>query len=216
MSEFTCFVAMPFDPGLEFFYFYLKDHLEKRYEEYGVHIVRGDSGAATGSLIGGIKNQIRSADLIIGDVSGSNANVLYELGLAEAYGKEVIFLTSDPDKEVPVNIAYAKRIKYAWGGRASFLDELNTTMDSIVIERPKSLYEEASKFLQDFNSSQNSDFERLSLAEFRQGISGWNDPIPDEGDRIERGKFLFPKIIKATGTKVRQDFLSWLENTESK
>ncbi|MCP4548197.1 MAG: PAS domain S-box protein [bacterium] len=53
---------------------------------------------------------IRNADFVIGDMTGDNPNVMYELGLAHAFGKPVIMISQD--NEIPVNVREYEFIHY--------------------------------------------------------------------------------------------------------
>src|SRR5437879_5137620 len=91
-----CFFVMPFRPELNFVFLYLKAHLEKRHP---ILIERGDHDVLTVALLEKIRSKILSADVVIVDISGRNANVFYELGYAHAFEKPVILLTQDPPEE---------------------------------------------------------------------------------------------------------------------
>jgi hypothetical protein len=120
-----CFVAMPFRPELNFFFLYLKRHLEER---FSLHVERGDAKVLTRPLMDKIREQILRADLIIGDVTGANPNVFYELGLAHASGKPVIFLTQDPPEQAPVDIRPFEFIRYDLGQHEELLARLNNAV----------------------------------------------------------------------------------------
>ena len=92
----TCFVVMPFKPEFRFFYLYLSAHLK---EEYDLDIERGDDRIESRPIAHKVRRQIREADLILGDVTGANPNVLYELGLADAFDKPMFLLTQDEVEE---------------------------------------------------------------------------------------------------------------------
>ena len=92
MRETFCFVVMPFRPELNYFYLYLKKYLE---EKYKIRVERGDSHVLTKELMKKISDQISAAAFLLADISGSNADLFFELGIAHAQGKPVIFLTQD-------------------------------------------------------------------------------------------------------------------------
>lgn len=94
----VCFVIMPFRPELNFFFLYLQHHLE---EVHGLRVRRGDTSVLTKTLMEKIESEIQDADLIIGDISHPNPNVFYELGIARANKKPVIFLTQDEPEKAP-------------------------------------------------------------------------------------------------------------------
>ena len=97
-----CFVAMPFLPEFNYFYLCLQKYLG---EHHQLQVERGDHRILTKPLIDKVREQIRGAHILIADISGANPNVLYEVGLAHAYGKPVLFLTQDPPEQAPVEIA---------------------------------------------------------------------------------------------------------------
>src|SRR5439155_20198182 len=55
------------------------------------------------SILERILTGIRSAELIIADLTGKNANVFYELGLAHTQTKNVLLLTQDAN-DVPFDL----------------------------------------------------------------------------------------------------------------
>jgi hypothetical protein len=61
--------------------------------QLGVTAVRVDEQLYLGSITGQIIEQIRQADLVVAEVSDRNANVMYELGFAEALEKVVLLLS---------------------------------------------------------------------------------------------------------------------------
>ena len=83
-----CFVAMPFLPEFNYFYLFLQKYLG---EHHQLQVERGDHRILTKPLIDKVREQIRGAHILIADISGANPNVLYEVGLAHAYGKPVLF-----------------------------------------------------------------------------------------------------------------------------
>ena len=67
--------------------------------EQGLDVYRADEIISANESIGEkIKSLISKSDLIIADVSGNNANVMYELGFAHAINKPVILLASKVDE----------------------------------------------------------------------------------------------------------------------
>jgi hypothetical protein len=107
-----CFIAMPFRAELNFFFLYLKRYLEER---YALEVERGDAQVLTRPLMEKIRDQINRADLVLGDITGGNPNVFYEIGLAHAAGRPVLFLTQDPPEKVPVDVRQFEFIHYDLG-----------------------------------------------------------------------------------------------------
>jgi hypothetical protein len=92
----TCFVIMPFSdlPGYEV------GHFDRVYEhlikpsciDSGLSVVRGDEVKGTNYIAIDILQRILSSDLVVCDLSGKNANVLYELGLRQAFDRPVVLM----------------------------------------------------------------------------------------------------------------------------
>lgn len=54
----------------------------------------------------------RTAEVIIADVTGSNPNVIYELGLCFGLHRLPFILTQDPANELPFNLRALRYIEY--------------------------------------------------------------------------------------------------------
>jgi hypothetical protein len=85
------FVIMPFAVDFEEVYALLKTTLEAA----GFSVARADDMLSHQSILQDIVRGIWEADLIVADLTGSNPNVYYELGLAHALNKRVILLTQE-------------------------------------------------------------------------------------------------------------------------
>lgn len=112
----TCFVMMPFGEWLDTYY---KDIFVPAIKDAGMEPIRADELFTTGSVIEQIWDQIRRAKVLLADLSGKNANVFYELGLAHAAQKPVVFTTSNLD-DVPFDLRHLRVVVYdlrdpAWG-----------------------------------------------------------------------------------------------------
>jgi hypothetical protein len=112
----TCFVMMPFGQWLDQYY---KDIFIPAIKEAGMEPVRADELFSTGSVIEQIWDQIKRAKVLLADLTGKNANVFYELGLAHAATKPVVFTTANLD-DVPFDLRHLRVVTYdirdpAWG-----------------------------------------------------------------------------------------------------
>ena len=58
-----------------------------------------------------IVSAIRSATVVISDITGRNPNVFYELGIAHSYGKRVVLMTQDVD-DIPFDIQRFRHVIY--------------------------------------------------------------------------------------------------------
>ncbi len=64
-----------------------------------------------GAITDQIWQGIRRAEVIVADISGHNPNVLYELGMAHALGKEVVLIEQGAE-QTPFDIYTSRRILY--------------------------------------------------------------------------------------------------------
>jgi hypothetical protein len=97
------FVIMPIgDPEMERWYADLRERLSSQ----SLDCFRSDellSGFAGRTMLDGIHELIRRADIVIAEVTHDNRNVLYELGFAVAAGKDPIVVATGRD-ELPTDL----------------------------------------------------------------------------------------------------------------
>lgn len=92
----TCFVIMPFSDMDG----YDSGHFSRVYNHFikpacveaGLDVVRGDEVKATNYIAVDILQRIINSDIVICDLSGRNANVMYELGMRQAFDLPVVLL----------------------------------------------------------------------------------------------------------------------------
>jgi hypothetical protein len=104
----TCFVMMPFGAWFDRYY---QEIYIPAIKEAGFEPVRADELFTTGSVVEQIWEQIEKAKLLLADLSGKNPNVFYELGLAHAAKKPVVF-TSAQVEDVPFDHRHLRVIIY--------------------------------------------------------------------------------------------------------
>lgn len=94
----TCFVLMPFDDRFTIVYETIVKALK------GLMVcTRADDLPIGKPILEHILTGIRSSELIIADLTGRNANVFYELGLAHSQTKNALLLTQDIN-DVPFDL----------------------------------------------------------------------------------------------------------------
>jgi hypothetical protein len=103
-SQKTCFIIMPFSDmeGYE------SGHFGRVYEHLirpacvaaGVEPVRGDEVKGTNYIAIDILQRILKSDIVICDLSGKNANVMYELGIRQAFDLPVVLLKDKKTERV--------------------------------------------------------------------------------------------------------------------
>jgi hypothetical protein len=104
----TCFVAMPFHALYEAEY---EGVIKPAIEEAGLLCVRGDNIYTQQDIVKDIWLSIRKARLVVAELSDSNPNVMYEIGLAHAIGKPIILLTRK-ETDVPFDLKALRYVYY--------------------------------------------------------------------------------------------------------
>ena len=64
-----------------------------------------------GHILDQIWTEIRRSEVVVADVTSGNANVYYEVGLAHALGKDIIFVTQD-SAPLPFDVMTSRLIQY--------------------------------------------------------------------------------------------------------
>lgn len=114
----TCFVMMPFGHWMDTYY---REIFIPAIKEAGLEPIRADELFSTGSVIEQIWEQISRAKVLLADLTGKNANVFYELGLAHAAQKPVVFTTGELE-DVPFDLRHLRVAVYdvrdpTWGDK---------------------------------------------------------------------------------------------------
>jgi hypothetical protein len=120
------FVLTPFHPSEERTYAAIVQALTK----IGVRVMRGDETQARGDVLSHILAQMISARLVIANVSSRNPNVMYELGIAHALGKDVVIIAnSGADLPFDVN---SRRILF-YKDHDDLVESLRTEIARVLI-----------------------------------------------------------------------------------
>jgi len=101
------FVLMPFAKKYEAIYDIIKGTIEKT----GLDCRRADDFFQPRRIIEDIRKCIQIAKFVVADLSGRNANVFYEIGMAHALGQTVLLLTQNMD-DVPPKLRDVRCIPY--------------------------------------------------------------------------------------------------------
>jgi hypothetical protein len=104
----TCFVMMPFGSWSDKYY---QEIYVPAIKEAGYEPVRADELFTTGSVMEQVWDQISKAKVLLADLTDKNPNVFYELGLAHAARKPVIF-SSARVEDVPFDLRHLRVIIY--------------------------------------------------------------------------------------------------------
>ena len=101
-----CFMVMPFKKTLKPVY----EAVSGALKEKGWIVQRADEIARPRRITDAILQAILISDLVVADLTGSNPNVFYELGLAHATGCDVILLTQE--RRIPFDVTIESAIFY--------------------------------------------------------------------------------------------------------
>lgn len=131
-----CFVMMPFGGWLDRYY---HDIYAPAIRAAGLEPRRADELPDGGSIVTQIWKQIKQSSVLLADLSGQNANVFYELGIAHALGKPVVLTSSNLD-DVPFDLRHLRVILYDtrapdWATRLH--DSVTAQLDLVSRERPR-------------------------------------------------------------------------------
>ncbi len=129
LSRAYVFVLMPFADGFNDIY---RVGIKEPLEQLGVRCERVDEIQFTGNVMERVFESIRSARLIVADMTGRNPNVFYEVGYAHALGKRTVLLTQAAD-DIPFDLRGENHIVYA-KGIVNLRDRLLTQVRTLLTE----------------------------------------------------------------------------------
>ena len=107
----SVFVLMPFQDEFDSVF---NDFIRPAFESLGdsqFQVTRADDIGNQRNILHDIVARIANSDLIVADLTGSNPNVFYELGLAHALRRPTILLTQDVE-EVPFDLRSYRILEY--------------------------------------------------------------------------------------------------------
>lgn len=177
----NAFVILPFEDQFEELY---HEKIVPILEDKGYTVNKADSVDSQRAIIEDIINGIEHADLIIADLTGTNPNVFYELGIAHGLGVPTVLITQDID-ELPFDLSAYKTIEYSlmFNEIDEFVEELseigeNHSAGSIEFGSPVSDYADV-----EINSSPSQqDSDDSSLPD----ISEESNEGVEEDDEVEK------------------------------
>ncbi len=107
-SEPTCFIVMPFGQSDSDAVHHV---LREACLACGLQPLRGDDLFTPTDILDDIWRGITGASCVIADISGRNANVMYELGMAHTLAKPVIILSRHAE-DIPIDLSTRRVILY--------------------------------------------------------------------------------------------------------
>ena len=124
-----CFVLMPFSDQ---FFLQYEAAILPALNAAGLRGVHAGQIFGTREIMEDIWESICVAKLVIADVTGRNANVFYELGIAHTLGRKCVVLTQD-SKDVPFDISARRYIHYEPTKLVLLRTSLEKTIKSILL-----------------------------------------------------------------------------------
>lgn len=116
-------VMMPFDAAFR----PVHQALTKAAEAVGMKLKRADDIWVDDKIIQDVVTLMCQAKVVICDLSGRNANVFYEMGIAHMLPRDVIMITQQAS-DVPFDVAHIRHIRYLNNGEG--LDKLATEVQA--------------------------------------------------------------------------------------
>jgi transcriptional regulator with XRE-family HTH domain len=104
----TAFILMPFSEEFEAAY---RSFVKEALEEAGFSPTRADDILNQRNIMQDVISSIAAADLVLADLTGSNPNVFYELGIAHALEKPTILITQSVD-DLPFDLRSYRVLHY--------------------------------------------------------------------------------------------------------
>ena len=84
----------------------------RRFQDAGYEAVRADSQLSTANILADVVRNIATAKLVVADLTNSNPNVFYELGLAHGLGIPTLLLTQAVEK-LPFDLRSYRTLEYS-------------------------------------------------------------------------------------------------------
>ena len=107
--------------------------IRRALDELSIEAVRVDFDRGSKSIMDKIATYIFESAFVVADLTRSNANVLYELGLAHASNKECIHLYNASDVgSLPFDVRHIRAIKYEPSSLTSLKAELLSTVRDLL------------------------------------------------------------------------------------
>jgi hypothetical protein len=123
-------VLMPFDEAMRPIY---DDHIASVAQRLNKSVARADDFFTSEQIMTEIWTALVNTALVIGDCTGRNPNVFYELGLAHAIGKPTVLITQSA-QDVPFDLRHRRYIEYSYTprGMKEFEARLEQTVQGIL------------------------------------------------------------------------------------
>lgn len=129
-----CFVVMPFEkPWSDNLYWVIRLSLMDRASVGAWTVTRGDELHGRGTILEEVCKAIDVSDLVVADLGGLNANVVYELAFADQIRKPVVIL-APRDMTLPFDVQHRRVVRYDSGRWEAVSRDLRSVVGQLVAE----------------------------------------------------------------------------------
>jgi hypothetical protein len=198
MDKRNAFVLMPFKEDLADVYEYL---IVEGLTDAGYSVKRADDILSQSNILEDILAGITSSDLIVADLTGSNPNVYYELGIAHALNKKVILLTQSVD-ELPFDLRSYRVITYSV--HFAKMNQAKSELSHLASEALKGKVPFGNP-VKDFNGKSNTYQSESSSVSFEEDEPESEYGFLDYRVKLEEGFEELAELITSVGTKLEQE-----------
>lgn len=138
----SCFVVMPFSEAWSKLVY--DEIIQPAVEDAGIQCIRGDMVPRVGKLAENIVQYIQRVGLVLAEISVLNANVFYELGIADAVGRDVFLLfDKSVSNSLPADIQGAHFFSY---NREDVVESKKNLTSQLLIWKENNRVEATSKY----------------------------------------------------------------------
>jgi len=109
MAKNTCFVMMPFDPAFNPIY---EKAMQPGVTDANLECLRAKEDLRAGKVHEQFSQQISESAICLADLTGLNANVLFEVGMAIQAKKPIVMITQDALEGIPFDIRQYRMHRY--------------------------------------------------------------------------------------------------------
>ena len=170
MDVAKAFVIMPFAAEFDDVYDLIKQAISE--VDDGLKVVRLDEVRAAGRISEDLVHELSTSTLCVADVTGGNANVMWEVGFATALKKPLIVLNQEYE-DLPFDIADLRAVMYE---RGSLAKTLKVPLAAAIRET-----------LQRYSVANTTVAKRLNVGRRSIGITGTMECPPDKArNRLAR------------------------------
>ena len=149
----------------------------------------------------------------VGDCTGRNANVFYELGFAHALDKQAVLITQDDVESLPIDVRHYEFVKYSLGNDRDFVANLDNALRNVFAGRYDEQYRQALNLFDAFRASVGFRIEKTSKESFAARLASLerSGSIPSDESGVAIARLLLPNILAdPTDPKLVKQAAKWL------